>query len=164
MDLSNLKPNVGSTKNRKRVGRGPGSGHGKTSGQGHKGQKARSGYKSRAWSEGGQMPLARRVPKRGFTNIFRVEYLEVNIGDLKKITAADITPQMLHEVGLVKGKNRPIKILADGVIERPVTITAHAFTKAAVEKIEKAGGKTIKIEKQAAKETSKSRKDGQGHQ
>src|SRR5512139_1163683 len=99
MNLSELKPSENSTKNRKRVGRGPGSGHGKTSGQGHKGQKARSGYKSKAWSEGGQMPLARRIPKRGFTNIFRVEYHEINLGDLEHITASQIDPQTMQQAG-----------------------------------------------------------------
>jgi large subunit ribosomal protein L15 len=126
------------------LGRGPGSGKGKTSGKGHKGQKARSGYKSKAWSEGGQMPLQRRLPKRGFTNIFRVDYQEVNVAALDVLNSAEITPEFLSEKGLARGKNRPIKILGNGEITRAMTITAHAFSRSAKDKIEKAGG-TIEI-------------------
>jgi large subunit ribosomal protein L15 len=146
MKLSELKPSAESIKKRKRIGRGPGSGHGKTSGKGHKGQKSISGYKSKAWSEGGQMPLARRIPKRGFTNIFRVDYHEINLGDLERISSDQINPMVMQEAGLYKGKNRLIKILADGKLERPITISAHAFSKTAIEKIEKAGGQAVKIE------------------
>ncbi len=96
MDLANLQPAPGSTKNRKRLGRGPGSGTGKTSGKGHKGQKARSGYKSKAWSEGGQMPLQRRLPKRGFTNIFRVDYQDVNVAVFESISESEINPELLR--------------------------------------------------------------------
>lgn len=145
MNLANLKPAHGSTKNRKRLGRGPGSGTGKTSGKGHKGQKSRSGYKSRAWSEGGQMPLQRRLPKRGFTNIFRVDYQDVNISALAAFGDSEITPETLHKRGLASKKNKPIKILGNGEIEKAVSVSAHAFSKTAREKIEKAGGTVVLI-------------------
>jgi large subunit ribosomal protein L15 len=141
MNLSNLKPSPGSTKNRKRVGRGPGSGHGKQSGAGAKGQKGGSGYKSRSWSEGGQMPLQRRLPKRGFRNLFRVDYQEINISALAKIDAQEINLAVLHEIGLLARKNLPVKILGQGILEKPITVKAHAFSASAKEKIEKAGGK-----------------------
>lgn len=141
MDLSDLKPAPGSIKNRKRIGRGPGTGKGKTSGKGHKGQKSRSGYKRRAWSEGGQMPLQRRLPKRGFTNIFRVDYQGVNISRLASLDSSEITPDLLRQKGLARKKNMPIKILGVGDIEKAINIKAHAFSKSAIEKIEKAGGK-----------------------
>ena len=149
MDLANLKPAPGSLKNRKRVGRGPGTGKGKTSGKGHKGQKARSGYKRRAWSEGGQMPLQRRLPKRGFTNIFRVDYQEVNISRLASLNSSEITPELLRQRGLARKRNKPIKILGAGEIEKAINIKAHAFSRSAIEKIEKAGGR-IKIIGRAA--------------
>ncbi|MEE9555338.1 MAG: 50S ribosomal protein L15 [candidate division Zixibacteria bacterium] len=145
MDLANLKPAAGSTRNRKRLGRGTGSGTGKTSGKGHKGQKSRSGYKSRAWSEGGQMPLQRRLPKRGFTNIFRVDYQDVNISALVTLTDMEITPETLHKRGFAPKKNKPIKILGMGEIEKTINISAHAFSKTAREKIEKAGGTVVVI-------------------
>lgn len=145
MDLANLKPAQGSTKNRKRLGRGPGSGTGKTSGKGHKGQKSRSGYKSRAWSEGGQMPLQRRLPKRGFTNIFRVDYQDVNISALAALVDTEITPETLHKRGFASKKSKPIKILGMGEIDKAVTVNAHAFSKTAREKIEKAGGTVVVI-------------------
>jgi large subunit ribosomal protein L15 len=153
MDLSNLKPSPGSVKNRKRLGRGPGSGTGKTSGKGHKGQKARSGYKSKAWSEGGQMPLQRRLPKRGFTNIFRVDYQEANVAVLEKLDSNEITPDLLREKGVARGRNKPIKILGSGEITRAITVKAHAFSRSAVEKIQKAGGSVEIIG--APKETEK---------
>jgi large subunit ribosomal protein L15 len=139
--LSDLKPSPGSVKNRKRVGRGPGSGHGKQAGAGGKGQKGSSGYKSRAWSEGGQMPLQRRVPKRGFTNKFRVDYQEINIGAIAALDAEEITVDLLRAKGLATRKNKLIKILGDGELVRAVTIKAHAFSASAKEKIEKAGGR-----------------------
>lgn len=144
MDLASLKPAPKSLKNRKRVGRGPGTGKGKTSGKGHKGQKARSGYKRRAWSEGGQMPLQRRLPKRGFTNIFRVDYQEVNVSRLASLNSSEITPELLRQRGLARKRNKPIKILGAGEIEKAINIKAHAFSRSAIAKIEKAGGK-IKI-------------------
>ncbi len=139
--LSDLKPSPGSVKNRKRVGRGPGSGHGKQAGVGGKGQKGSSGYKSRAWSEGGQMPLQRRVPKRGFTNKFRVDYQEINVGALAALDTPEITIELLREKGLATRKNKLIKILGDGELAKALTVRAHAFSASAKEKIEKAGGK-----------------------
>jgi len=140
--IGNLSPPPGSTKKRKRVGRGPGSGHGKTSTRGHKGQKSRSGAKRRAWFEGGQMPLQRRVPKRGFTNIFKKQFQIVNLSDLSRVTSHDvISPQVMRDAGLIKRKNLPVKILGDGEISRAMTVQANAFSKKAREKIEAAGGK-----------------------
>lgn len=140
MKLHDIAPAEGSKKTKKRVGRGPGSGLGKTAGRGHKGQKSRSGYSRRIGFEGGQMPLIRRVPKRGFTNIFRVEYSVINVGAL---AAGDfegrVDPEVLHAHGLAHSK-RPIKILGDGELDRALTVVAHKFSKSAREKIEQAGG------------------------
>jgi len=144
MDLANLKPSQGSVKNRKRIGRGPGSGTGKTSGKGHKGQKARSGHHFKAWSEGGQMPLQRRLPKRGFTNIFKIDYQEVNIRALATLGDSEITPDTMRDKGFASRKNKPIKVLGVGEIDRAIRVKAHAFSKSAREKIEKAGG-TIEV-------------------
>ncbi len=143
MDLGSLKPADGATKKRKRVGRGPGSGHGKTSCRGHKGQKSRSGAKHRAWFEGGQMPLQRRLPKRGFTNIFRKEFAIVNVGDLERLKLDKITPENLIESRLVSKKRQAIKILGNGEVNKALEVSAHAFAQSAVEKLEKAGGKAI---------------------
>jgi large subunit ribosomal protein L15 len=143
MRLDELKPAPGSNKKRKRVGRGDGSGHGKTSGRGHKGQGARSGGNVQPGFEGGQMPLQRRLPKRGFHNIFRVEMTVVNIGQLETLVAgAEVTPETLIAQGLVNGKNRRIKILAEGSLSKALTVRAHGFSAKAKEKIEAAGGKT----------------------
>ncbi|MBN2227924.1 MAG: 50S ribosomal protein L15 [candidate division Zixibacteria bacterium] len=144
LKLSELRPAPGSTRTRKRVGRGPGSGMGKTSTRGHKGQRARSGGVSNvhAWSEGGQMPLYRRVPKRGFKNIFREEYQEVNISSLTKCQPGEVSPETLKELGIIKSTRRPVKILGVGTIEAALTVKASAFSKSAREKIEAAGGKT----------------------
>lgn len=143
LDLSELKPADGSKKTRKRVGRGTGSGLGKTSGRGHKGQKSRSGAqrKLKTWNEGGQMPLQRRVPKRGFRNMFRVEYQPVNLDRLTKCPAGEITPETLKELGIIKSTRKPVKILGTGKLDKALTIKAHAFSKSAKEKIEAAGGK-----------------------
>ena len=141
MNLADLKPAPGSLKNRKRIGRGPGTGKGKTSGKGHKGQKSRSGYKRKAWHEGGQMPLQRRLPKRGFTNIFRVDYQAVNISRLVSLDSSEITPDLLRRKGLARRNYMPIKILGVGDIEKAINVKAHAFSRSAIEKIEKAGGK-----------------------
>ena len=142
--LSNLKPPRGVKKNRKRIGRGIGSGTGKTSGKGQKGQKSRSGGSPHPWFEGGQMPLYRRLPKRGFTNIFRKEYEVVNISQLAEITGVDpVTPAVLKEKGLVK-KIDAVKILGDGELSAGINVEAHKFSRSAMEKIEKAGGK-VKI-------------------
>jgi len=142
INLRNLKSSSGSVKKRKRIGRGPGSGHGKTSTRGHKGQKARSGAKRRPWFEGGQMPIQRRVPKRGFTNIFRKEYQIVDLASLSKCKDREvISPLVMKEFGLIKKVDLPVKILADGEVSGSVTVQANAFSKKAKEKIETLGGK-----------------------
>jgi large subunit ribosomal protein L15 len=141
-ELHNLKPAEGATKKRKRVGRGPGSGHGKTAGRGHKGQKSRSGYSRRYGFEGGQMPLVRRIPKRGFTNIFRVGYQVVNLRDLEKhFSDGDtVTVGSLTEKGLIRGDKKPVKVLASGELGKKLTVQVHAFSKNAQASIEAAGG------------------------
>ena len=141
-DLSNLPRPEGANHTRKRIGRGPGSGTGKTSGKGHKGQKARTGHHGTpTWFEGGQMPLQRRVPKRGFTNPFRVEYEIVNLNVIAGLEETDITPEVLHQYRLIDlGKGRPIKVLAEGELDRKVTVHAHKVSAAARTKIEAAGG------------------------
>ena len=139
MKLHDLSPAKGSRRARKRIGRGPGSGLGKTAGRGHKGQRSRSGFSRRRGFEGGQMPLVRRVPKRGFTNIFRREYTVVNVRDLAGFEG-EITPELLLERGLVR-RGMPIKVLADGELDSAVTVKAHKFSAAAKAKIEAAGGK-----------------------
>jgi large subunit ribosomal protein L15 len=139
--LHDLSPAAGSTHYRKRVGRGPGSGHGKTAGRGNKGQKSRTGYRHQRGFEGGQMPLHRRVPKRGFTNIFRVEYDVVNLSQLDRFDAGTaVTPQTLAEARL-SGARRPVKILGDGEIGKALNVSAHKFSASAQAKIEKAGGR-----------------------
>lgn len=142
MHLHTLKPASGSTKNRKRVGRGPGSGMGETSGKGHKGGKARAGFVYKWGFEGGQMPLHRRLPKFGFTNPFRQEIQIVNLKDLVRCEASEITGEALKAAGLVSHADRPVKILGDGSVEKALTVKAQAFSKSAKEKIEAAGGKT----------------------
>ena len=141
-ELHNLKPAEGATRKRKRVGRGPGSGHGKTAGRGHKGQRSRSGYSRRYGFEGGQMPLVRRIPKRGFTNIFRVGYQVVNLRDLDRMFADGdtVTPEVLEEKGLIRGGKKPLKVLASGELGKKLTVQAHAFSKNAQAAIEAAGG------------------------
>jgi large subunit ribosomal protein L15 len=138
--VQDLRPAPGATRARKRVGRGPGSGHGKTAGRGHKGQKSRSGYRHQRGFEGGQMPLHRRVPKRGFTNIFRVEYDVVNVGALDAFEAGEsITPAKLAERRLAHPR-RPVKILGDGKLAKALTVSAHKFSASARSSIEAAGG------------------------
>ncbi len=139
MKLHELSPAKGSTHRRKRVGRGPGSGLGKTAGRGHKGQKSRSGYRGVPGFEGGQMTLIRRVPKRGFTNIFRQEYAVVNLAQLAALEG-EITPATLLAAGLVR-RGKPVKILGDGKLEKALTVVAHKFSKTARAKIEAAGGR-----------------------
>jgi large subunit ribosomal protein L15 len=141
MDLSNLKPPVGATHSKKRVGRGQGSGNGKTAGRGHKGAQSRSGFKFKRGFEGGQMPLHRRVPKRGFHNPFRVEYEVVNLDTLTALFEAgtEVTPELLIARRLVTG-SAPIKVLARGDISKALTIRAHKFSGKAAEKIAAAGG------------------------
>lgn len=140
-DLSNLRRPEGAHRSRKRLGRGPGSGTGKTSGKGHKGQKARTGGGVHPWFEGGQMPLQRRVPKRGFKNPFRTEYQVVNVAALNDLEETEITPEILDSYRLVDlGCGKPVKILGNGEIERKVTVHAHAASASAKSKIEAAGG------------------------
>ncbi len=138
MKLHELKPAPGSRRPRKRLGRGPGSGTGKTAGKGHKGQKSRSGYSRREGFEGGQMPLTRRVPKRGFTNIFRKEYSVINVSALEELDGT-IGPTELLELGLAK-KGALVKILGDGDLSKSLTVRAHKFSASARTKIEAAGG------------------------
>jgi large subunit ribosomal protein L15 len=139
--LSTLRPAVGSRKPRKRVGRGPGSGHGKTASRGHKGLKARSGGKPAVWIEGGQMPLQRRLPKRGFTNIFKIEYQVVNVKDLSEFEANTVvTPAVLQKAGKIKTLRRPVKILGDGELSVALKVQADKFSQVARQKIIAAGG------------------------
>lgn len=141
MDLSTLKPNRGSTKKTKRRGRGEGSGLGVTAGRGHKGYGSRAGRKKRAWFEGGQMPIQRRLPKFGFTNINKVIYQVVNISDLQESDVKkEITPEILYDLKLIKKKNIPVKILAMGDLNKKIDVKVNAISKSAQEKIEKAGG------------------------
>jgi len=142
IDLSNLSPAPRSTKRRKRLGRGPGSGLGKTSGRGHKGRGARSGGNTPPGYEGGQMPLQRRLPKRGFHNLFRKEFAVVNLRDLETVFdgSTPVDPAKLVEKGLVR-RGLPVKVLGDGSLTRALQVSAHAFSKKARELIEKAGGK-----------------------
>ncbi len=139
MKLHDLSPAKGSKRNRKRIGRGPGSGLGKTAGRGNKGQKSRTGYSRRLGFEGGQMPLARRVPKRGFTNIFRTEYAVLNVSRLEALEVDEVTPELLRERSIVP-KGMLVKILGNGDLSKAIKVTAHKFSKSAREKIEKAGG------------------------
>ena len=150
--LNNLKPAPGSTHKKKRVGRGPGSGLGKTAGRGNKGQKSRSGYSSKSGFEGGQMPLQRRLPKRGFTNIFRKQWLEISLAKLEESFNAgdEVTPEILHERGLIKKAKHDLVILGNGDVTKALKISAHRFTKNAKDKIEKAGGSITEIKKEEA--------------
>src|SRR5688572_1424117 len=141
MDLSNLKPKKGARHAKKRVGRGPGSGHGKTAGRGEKGQKSRSGYSRMLGFEGGQMPLHRRIPKRGFTNIFKKEMSVVNLSDLEQFdNGVTVDEQALRTAGLIKGRAKGIKILGTGKLTKKLTVHAHKFSEAAKKQIEAAGG------------------------
>ena len=151
-NLSNLRPAKGSKFTRKRVGRGPGSGNGKTAGSGHKGAQSRSGYKQRRGFEGGQMPLHRRVPKRGFNNIFRIEYAVVNLDAIAERfdAGAVVTPESLREVGLVRDRTAKIKVLARGDVAKALTVHAHKFSGKAAEKIVAAGGSTAVLGAPAA--------------
>ena len=141
MDLRSLKPAAGAKKKRKRVGCGPGSGHGKTATRGHKGTQARTGNTMHAWYEGGQMPLQRRIPKRGFTNIFRVEFQVVNLRDLDRFDAnSTVDIDKLLESGLVRRAGGKVKLLGDGDLKKSLTVSVHACSKKAREAVEKAGG------------------------
>src|SRR5438552_8292903 len=142
MALNNLRPPHGATHPKKRVGRGQGSGQGKTAGRGHKGAQSRSGYKFKRGFEGGQMPLHRRVPKRGFHNPFRVEYAVINLDTLGEVfdAGSEVTPDVLRERGLVRHASARIKVLGRGVISKKLTVRAHKFSGSAAEKIAAAGG------------------------
>jgi large subunit ribosomal protein L15 len=144
--LESIKVPEGVKRKSKRVGRGPGSGVGKTAGRGHKGHKARSGGWTKPWFEGGQMPLHRRLPKRGFQPHKRVEYQIVNVGRLEGLPGDEATPETLKAAGLIGSLRRPVKILGQGEIERAIKVTAHAFSQTAREKIEKAGGEVKEAE------------------
>ncbi len=148
MDLSNLKPSEGSKHSKKRVGRGQGSGQGVQAGRGHKGAKSRSGFKFKRGFEGGQMPLHRRIPKRGFHNPFRTEYAVVNLDTLAERFDAGtvITPELLRERGLVHGTRQPIKVLARGDFAKQLTVHAHKFSGKAAEKLAAAGGVATVLE------------------
>ena len=147
MKMNELMPNEGATHKRKRVGRGPGSGLGKTAGRGHKGQKSRAGYSRRFGFEGGQMPLVRRVPKRGFKNPFSKEYVAVNLTMLEMFADQDVVGvEDLIRKGVIKNIKDGVKILGNGEIDRALTVKAHRFSKSAREKIEKAGGTCEEIE------------------
>jgi large subunit ribosomal protein L15 len=147
ISLNSLRPAKGSTHKKKRVGRGPGSGWGKTAARGEKGQKSRSGYSRKIGFEGGQMPLHRRLPKRGFTNIFKKKWLEVSLAALESHFAAndEINPEVLHTRGLIKKAKHDVVVLGTGELSKPLKISAHRFTKSAREKIEKAGGAVVQI-------------------
>lgn len=141
MKLHDLRPAAGSKKKPRRLGRGPGSGRGKTSGKGHKGLLARAGNPNMAGFEGGQMPLARRVPKRGFHNPFRVEYSIVNLQVLSALSdVSEVTLQVLYDKGIVKKRSRPIKVLGVGELTKPLVVEAHKFSQSALQKIQEAGG------------------------
>ncbi|TAK11604.1 MAG: 50S ribosomal protein L15 [Acidobacteria bacterium] len=142
MSLNNLRPPKGAKHKKRRVGRGPGSGHGKTASRGNKGAKSRSGFRFKRGFEGGQMPLHRRVPKRGFHNPFRTEYAVVNLDTLGEVfdAGSDVTPDVLRERGLVREKRALIKVLGRGEISKKLTVRAHKFSGSAAEKITKAGG------------------------
>lgn len=141
MDLGSLKYAPGSRKNRKRLGRGDASGTGGTSGRGHKGYGSRSGSKSRSWMEGGTMPLYRRVPKRGFTNIFKEKFQIVNLDVISRLQIPEVTIDVLYERGIIQSIEKPVKILGNGEVISPISVVANAFSKSAKEKIESAGGK-----------------------
>jgi large subunit ribosomal protein L15 len=146
-NLSNLKPSDGAKQTRKRVGRGPGSGNGKTAGRGNKGAQSRSGYSYKRGFEGGQMPLHRRMPKRGFNNVFRKEYAVVNLDQLEALfdTGATVTPDTLREVGLIHSLRLPVKVLARGEVTKAFTVQVHKFSGKAAEKLAAAGGKAEAI-------------------
>ena len=147
MSLSNLRPPKGAKHAKKRVGRGPGSGHGKTAGRGEKGQKSRAGFSRQPGFEGGQMPLHRRLPKRGFTNIFKKEYAVVNLADLERFdNDATVDEAALRRMGLVKGSNDGVKVLGNGKLSKKLTVSATKFSESARKQIEAAGGTCQEIQ------------------
>lgn len=142
MKISDLAPTPGAKKKEKRIGRGPGSGHGKTSTKGHKGQAARSGGTKHPGFEGGQQPLIRRIPKRGFKNIFKKEYAVVNLNRLDQFPAETvINPEFLHQAGIIKRATENVKVLGEGALTKPLVIAAHKFSEEALKKIQAAGGR-----------------------
>jgi large subunit ribosomal protein L15 len=145
MNLSDIRPPKGQTHAKKRVGRGMGSGHGKTSARGHKGQHAGTGFSQKRGFEGGQMPLHRRLPKRGFTNIFKKQFAIVNLGRLEKLAGDTFNADSLIAAGVIHKVKDGLKVLGTGQLTRQITVEAHQFSKSAVEKIEKAGGKALVI-------------------
>ena len=146
MELNSLKPKKGARHAKKRVGRGPGSGHGKTASRGEKGQKSRSGFSRQMGFEGGQMPLHRRLPKRGFTNIFKKDYAVVNLADLERFdNGATVDESALRQAGLVKGQNDGIKVLGNGKLSKKLTVSATKFSATARQAIEAAGGTAQEI-------------------
>src|SRR3954452_1038809 len=151
MNLSDIRPPKGQTHSKKRVGRGMGSGHGKTSARGHKGQHAGTGFSQKRGFEGGQMPLHRRLPKRGFTNIFKKQFAIVNLGHLDKLEGDTFNADSLIAAGVIHKVKDGLKVLANGPLTRSITVEAHHFSKSAVEKIEKAGGKALVIGAEPAK-------------
>ncbi len=146
--LNNLKPNPGSTHKKKRVGRGPGSGLGKTAGRGNKGQKSRSGYSGKVGFEGGQMPLQRRLPKRGFTNIFKKQWTEITLAKLEEgfEANAEVNPEVMHQRGVIAKGKRDVVVLGTGEITKALKVSAHRFTRSARQKIEAAGGTVTVID------------------
>ncbi len=153
MQLEEITPPAGAVKRRKRLGCGPGSGHGKTCGKGHKGQKARSGAKDRAWFEGGQMPLQRRLPKIGFNSPFKVVYQVVNLDDLARLSG-QITPEVLKQFGLIRSLKRPVKVLGRGEVSEALQVNVHAVSASASRKIVQAGGSVEIISRAASKAES----------
>jgi len=157
MRLGDLKPAKGSKRNRKRLGAGPGTGQGCTAGRGNNGQKSRSGGNVPAWFEGGQMPLQRRLPKRGFHNRFRVERQVINVRDLERFDAgSEISPDVLLDSGMVNNLNRPIKLLGEGELTKSLKITVHACSKKAKEIVEKAGGEITIVKRVRSKSKTSS--------
>ena len=150
MNLSNLRAPKKANRNKKRIGRGMGSGTGKTSGRGHKGQGSRSGSSLMRGFEGGQMPLHRRMPKRGFTNIFRTEYTVLNLDRIAEMGETELSYERLRELGFLKRRNELLKVLGNGELHAAITVHAHKFSKSAQEKIEKAGGKVVLLGAPAA--------------
>ena len=154
MNLSNLRPPKGQKQKKQRIGQGMGSGRGKYSGRGAKGAKSISGYSKMRGFEGGQMPLHRRLPKRGFTNIFRREYAIINVGTLERLEGDTFTPESLHASGIIKKLHAGLKVLGDGKLSRKITVHAHIYSQSAIEKIQGAGGSVEVIPKKTASSPS----------
>jgi large subunit ribosomal protein L15 len=157
MNLSNLRPPKGQKKNKRRIGQGMGTGRGKYSGRGAKGAKSISGYSKMRGFEGGQMPLHRRLPKRGFTNIFHKEYAIINVGALEKLDGDTFTPESLMASGVIKKLNAGLKVLGNGELTKKISVHAHVFSKSAIEKIQKAGGIGEVLAKAAANSQAESK-------